>query len=487
MNHRSDNDEHLYMLGKLQPQALDVEEIVLGAILINSKAYDIISQILTDECFYLQPHQFIFQAMAELNKNSQEIDLVTVVEKLTKLETIDKVGGAYFLVQLTQKVSSTANLETHARILFEKYMLRKLISLCQDYMNRAYTATEDPFELVDTMQVDLSKITAKIRGNEVKHIAEPGLKTLSNIIDRKNNPIEILGESTGIEKVDSITCGLIKTDLTIIAARPSHGKSSLALQFGRNVAKTKRVLFFSLEMTCEQLILKTMSAQINRSVNDIRMGKLTDSQIDNLSGEYYNELSDCGMYIYDKAGISIYELVSVARQMYSSKGLDLIIVDYLQLLTAQEKDKRYGNREQEIATISKGLKNLAKQLDIPVIALSQLKRQDAGRKSLPKLSDLRESGAIEQDADNVWLLCRPDFDKLYDLNINGEDITVTKNLAILEVAKNRLGNTGMIYLDFYGEASKFQSQDNLIPLALASDNSYLLNHRSDLDDNDNPF
>lgn len=483
MNHVTDDD--LYFLGKLPPQALDVEEIVLGAILINSKAFDIISQILIPECFYLEVHVEIFEAMSELNKNQQQIDLVSICEHLRKKEKLERVGGAYFIANLCSKVSSTANLEMHARLLFEKHMLRKLITLSQDYLNKGYAGLDDPFELIDNYQLELSKITAKIRGNEIKHISEPGLKTLSNIIDRKNNPIEILGESTGIDSVDQITCGLIKTDLTIIAARPSHGKSTLALQFGKNVAKTKNVLFFSLEMTSEQLVLKTMSSHINQAVNKIRMGQISDGQINELSGEYYNQLSESGMYIYDKPGISIFELLSVAKQMYSNIGLDLIIVDYLQLLHAEDKNKKYGTREQEIAIISKSLKNLAKSLDIPVIALSQLKRQDAGRKSLPKLSDLRESGAIEQDADNVWLLCRPAFDKMYDVNVNGEDITVTDNLAILDVAKNRLGDTGMLYLDFYGASSKFlaQNSENLIPMSQG--NTCLINHRQDLDDN--PF
>lgn len=449
-------DISLQVHGKIPPQARELEVAVLGAILIEKEAFNAIASFIRPECFYVDAHSTIYQACTNLFVKSQPIDSLTVTEELRNNGKLEEIGGTYYLSDLTNKVASSANIVHHARIIFQKYMQRSAITISNTIINKAYEDVTDPFELLEKAQLQFSNITENLKNSKVSHIANIALMTISQMKENQGKDLVHLGLTSGLSKIDNITLGFCKPDLIIIAGGTSEGKSTLALQIAKHVSINNKVAFFSLEMSNQQLVWKVFSSEINASVAQIRKGKLSTEQWQKLESDVYDDLVKSNFYLYDEGGLSIFDLVSICRTLKAKQGLDMIVIDYLQLLTATGADIKFGIREQEINFISKKLKALAKELNIPVIALSQLSRIEKGTKRLYKLSDLRESGAIEQDADGVMFVFRPHYHDIRDMKINGEEMIFSENDTIIQFAKWRLGETGMTMLKFNKECSRFE-------------------------------
>lgn len=446
--------------GMIPPQALELEDIVLGAILLEAEAINYIAGILTVDCFYSPKNKIIYQACIDLFTKNQPIDLATVVEQLKRNGILEQAGGAYEIALLTNNICSTSNIESHAKILYEKYMKRESIRLSNEIIRSAYSDTVDAFDLIDKAQIDFSRITEKIKSNKVTHISSIAFEVIKEMRENSLNNKPYLGLTSGLEKIDNITLGFCNPDLIIIAGGTGEGKSTLSLQIAQHVSMTKTVAVFSLEMSNKQLVWKVFSSHVNASVGDIRKGKLDNNQWKKLEGDSYNRLEESKLYLYDQGGMSIFDLISICRSMKSKVGLDMIVVDYLQLLNANGGSMKFGIREQEINYISKQLKALAKELDIPVIALSQLSRIEKGAKRMYRLSDLRESGAIEQDADGVIFVFRPHYHGIDSMSIGGEDMVFAEDDTIIQFAKWRLGETGITRLKFNKSSSRFEDYIN---------------------------
>lgn len=441
--------------GKLPPQALELEEAVLGAMLIDKKGVDEVIDLLQSEAFYKTAHQHIFESIFNLFQNSQPIDLLTVSADLRKNGKLESIGGDFYLVQLTQKVASSAHIEFHARIILQKYIQRSLIRISNEIIESSYKESIDVFDLLDEAE---SKLYDVALGN-IKRSSD----TAQNLVLLAKKKIEeiatkdgLSGVATGFERLDLLTSGWQPSDLIIIAARPGMGKTALTLSMARNIAVTKQipVAFFSLEMSSVQLITRLISAETGLSSEKLRTGKLASHEWKQLNVKV-GDLEKAPLYIDDTPALSIFDLRAKARRLASQHGIKLIIVDYLQLMTAASSSKA-GNREQEISTISRNLKSLAKELDIPVIALSQLSRavETRGGTKRPQLSDLRESGAIEQDADIVSFIYRPEYYGIDEWD--DEEHTSSTGQAELIVAKHRNGGLDNIRMKFIGHLGKFE-------------------------------
>jgi replicative DNA helicase len=444
--------------GKIPPQATDLEEVVLGALMIDKKGVDEVIDILHSEVFYKQAHQYIFEAIHDLFENSQPVDLLTVSSQLKKQGKLESVGGEFYLIQLTQKVSSSAHIEFHARIILQKYIQRSLIKISNEIIEDSYNEGTDVFDLLDNAEAKLYEIT---QGN-IKRSSE----TAQNLVIAAKKRIEeiankegLSGIPSGFEKVDKLTSGWQPSDLIIIAARPGMGKTALTLSMARNIAVEHNipVAFFSLEMSSVQLITRLISSETQLNSEKLRTGNLEKHEWEQLNVKVKG-LEKAPLFIDDTPSLSIFDLRAKARRLSSQHGIKLIIVDYLQLMTAGGSQKG-GNREQEISTISRNLKALAKELNVPVIALSQLSRavETRGGSKRPLLSDLRESGAIEQDADIVSFIYRPEYYKIDEWD--DEEHTPTAGQAELIVAKHRNGGLDEIRLKFIGKFGKFESLD----------------------------
>ena len=388
--------------GKLPPQATDLEEVVLGAMMIDKKGVDEVIDILNAEVFYKEAHQHIFEAIHTLFENSEPVDLLTVSAQLKKDAKLDAAGGEFYLVQLTQKVSSSAHIEFHARIILQKYIQRSLIKISNEIIEDSYDETTDVFDLLDNAEAKLYEITQgniKRSSETAQSLVIQAKKRIEEIANREG----LSGIPSGFTKVDKLTSGWQPSDLIIIAARPGMGKTALTLSMARNIAVEHNipVAFFSLEMSSVQLITRLISSETGLSSEKLRTGNLAKHEWEQLNVKVKG-LEKAPLFIDDTPSLSIFDLRAKARRLSSQHGIQLIIVDYLQLMTAVGSQKG-GNREQEISTISRNLKALAKELNVPVIALSQLSRavETRGGSKRPLLSDLRESGAIEQDADIV--------------------------------------------------------------------------------------
>ena len=444
--------------GKIPPQALDLEEAVLGAMLIDKKGVDEVIDILQPDVFYKSAHQYIFNAIFQLFHDSQPIDLLTVSSALRKDGKLESVGGEFYLVQLSQRVASSAHIEFHARIILQKFIQRSLIRISNEIIETAYKDSTDVFDLLDQAESKLYDVT---QGN-IKKSSESAQKL---VIEAKARIEEISkrdglsGVSTGFQKLDKLTSGWQPSDLIIIAARPGMGKTALTLSMARNIAVTKEipVAFFSLEMSSVQLITRLISAETGLSSEKLRTGKLADHEWQQLNVKV-TDLEKAPLFIDDTPSLSIFDLRAKARRLASQNGIKLIIVDYLQLMTAGSSIK-VGNREQEISTISRNLKALAKELDIPVIALSQLSRavETRGGTKRPMLSDLRESGAIEQDADIVSFIYRPEYYNIDEWD--DDEHSPSLGQAELIVAKHRKGGLDNIRLKFISHLGKFEDLD----------------------------
>lgn len=464
--------------GKLPPQAVDLEEVVLGAMMIDKKGVDEVIDTLHNEVFYREAHQHIFEAIHTLFINSEPIDLLTVSSQLKKDEKLEVVGGDYYLIQLTQKVSSSAHLEFHARIILQKYIQRSLIKISNEIIEEAYDEGTDVFELLDSAENKLYEVTQgniKRSSETAKDLVIQAKKKIEEISNKEG----LSGVPSGFTKLDDLTSGWQPSDLIIVAARPGMGKTALTLSMARNIAVGQNipVAFFSLEMSSVQLITRLISSETGLESDKLRTGNLRKDEWEQLNVKVKG-LEKAPLFIDDTPSLSIFDLRAKARRLSSKHGIRLIVVDYLQLMTGGSNQKG-GNREQEISTISRNLKALAKELNVPVIALSQLSRavETRGGSKRPLLSDLRESGAIEQDADIVSFIYRPEYYKIDTWD--DEEQSPTDGQAEFIIAKHRNGGLDNIRLKFIGQLGKF---DNLETFDAPQEFHSKLNQEED-----NPF
>ena len=445
--------------GKIPPQAIDLEEVVLGAMMIDKKGVDEVIDILSPEAFYKDAHKYIFEAIFKLFENSEPIDLLTVSSQLKKDEKLEMVGGDFYLISLTQRVSSSAHIEFHARIILQKYIQRSLIKISNEIIEEAYDETKDVFDLLDNAEAKLYEVT---QGNVKKstETAQSLVIQAKKKIEEISNKEGLSGIPTGFDKLDKLTSGWQPSDLIIVAARPGMGKTALTLTMARNIAVdfNQPVAFFSLEMSSVQLITRLISSETGLSSEKLRTGKLEKHEWDQLNVKV-KTLEKAPLYIDDTPSLSIFDLRAKARRLASQYGIKMIMIDYLQLMTAGGSQKG-GNREQEISMISRNLKALAKELNVPVIALSQLSRavETRGGSKRPLLSDLRESGAIEQDADIVSFIYRPEYYKIDEWD--DEERSPTEGQGEFIVAKHRNGGLENIRLKFIGHLGKFDNLDD---------------------------
>jgi replicative DNA helicase len=422
--------------GKVPPQARDLEESTLGAIMLQKDAFFTAVEYLKPQAFYVDSHQRIFEAMQNMANQGQPIDILTVTEEMRKRDELEVIGGPYFITKLTNSVVSAAHLDAHCKIIVQKFIQRELIRLGVEILNQGYEDSTDAFELLEKAETELFKIGA---GNSKKpiisleNLAYPALQKIENLMQNKNT---VTGVPTGFLVLDNPTGGWQPTDLIILAARPSVGKTAFALNLARNAAthpvKPTPVGMFSLEMSNEQLMQRLISTTSQVPLQNISRGRLEEWQHAKVY-QAVKGLAELPIYLDDSAALNIFELRAKARRMVSVYKVGLIIVDYLQLMAGTVEGK--GNREQVISEITRGLKGIAKDLEVPIIALSQLNREPEKRQGgVPVLADLRESGAIEQDADLVAFLYRPDY------QTEAEKIDPTwRNDAFMKIAKHRNG------------------------------------------------
>lgn len=444
--------------GKIPPQALDLEEVVLGAMMIDKKGVDEVIDLLSPEAFYKDAHQYIFEAIKKLFEDGQPIDLLTVSNRLKKDAKLDMVGGDFYLISLTQKVSSSAHIEFHARIILQKYIQRSLIKISNEIIEDSYDETKDVFDLLDRAESKLYDVTqGNIKRTSVT--AQELVIQAKKKIEEISNKEGLSGIPSGFDKLDKLTSGWQESDLIIVAARPGMGKTALTLSMAKNIAVDQGipVAFFSLEMASVQLITRLISSETGLSSEKLRTGRLEKHEWEQLNVRV-KKLEGAPLYIDDTPSLSIFDLRAKARRLASQYGIKMVVIDYLQLMTAGGSHKG-GNREQEISMISRNLKALAKELNVPVIALSQLSRavETRGGSKRPLLSDLRESGAIEQDADIVSFIYRPEYYKIEEWD--DEERSPTEGQAEFIVAKHRNGGLDSIRLKFIGHLGKFDNLD----------------------------
>jgi replicative DNA helicase len=439
--------------GKLQPQSLELEEAVLGALMLEKNALSHVEDILKPDSFYSEKHKKIYEAILDLSASSEPIDLLTVVEKLKARGDLEFVGGAFAVTSLTKRVSSAAHIIAHARIISEKAIKRSLIEISSEVTRDAFEDTTDVFSLLDKTQQSLFDVSEMhIRRNyaDMKSILHAAITEIS---DKRNNKDGLTGVASGFTALDRVTSGWQKSDLIILAARPAMGKTAFVLTALRNAAVDfkKPVAIFSLEMSAVQLANRLLSVEAEIESDKIRNGKLSQEEWQDLIRKTA-KLAEAKIFIDDTPGISILELRAKCRRLKSQHDIQMIVIDYLQLMSGDSN--KAGNREQEIAGISRNLKILAKELDVPVIALSQLSRavETRGGDKRPQLSDLRESGSIEQDADQVLFLYRPEY---YGITQTAEGMP-TQGLAEVIIAKNRHGSIEDVPLRFLGQFTKFK-------------------------------
>jgi replicative DNA helicase len=443
--------------GKVPPQAKELEEAVLGAVMLEKGAFDTVIEILQPECFYVDSHQRIYKAMQGLANKSQPIDILTVVEELRSREELDLVGGPYYVTKLTNSVVSSANIETHSRIILQKFIQRELIRISGEIISDAYEDSTDVFDLLDQAESKIYEVTSTHLRNSYETIDSVLVKTIQRIEDLRHKNEDISGVPSGFDSLDRVTYGWQNTDLIILAARPSVGKTAFALNLARNAVlhptKPTPVAFFSLEMSAGQLVQRVLAAESEIWLEKISRGKLEEHEMKQLYARGIQRLSQAPLYIDDTPALNIFELRAKCRRLKNASKIGLIIIDYLQLMSGTGEN-RNGNREQEISNISRSLKSLAKELQVPIIALSQLSREVEKRKEgnkMPQLSDLRESGAIEQDADMVMFLYRPEY---YDIT-QDEMGDNNRGETHVRIAKHRNGSLETIKLRALLHIQKF--------------------------------
>ena len=446
--------------GKVPPQALELEEAVLGASMLEKDTFAQVLEIIqSEECFYADAHQKIYSAMRRLFDKGTPVDLLTITEELRKTNELEIVGGAYYLTRLTMVVLSSAHVEAHARIVMEKFIQRELIRISGSVISDAYEDSTDVFDLLDKAESGLYEITDKHLRKNFKSLQDVLVKTMNEIDENRNKTDDITGVPSGFASLDRLTAGWQKTDLIILAARPSVGKTAFALNLAMNAAmnpgKAFPVAVFSLEMGAGQIVKRMLSAVTDVSMEAITRGKMAEHEFIQMS-QRMGKLAQAKIYLDDQAALNIFELRAKARRLKQKHDIQLILIDYLQLMQASVE--KGGNREQEISKISRDLKALAKELEVPIIALSQLNRSVETRKEskIPQLSDLRESGAIEQDADLVMFLYRPEYHGITN-DAMGETV---EGETQIHIAKHRNGSTGMEKVRFIKEYQRFVDMED---------------------------
>ncbi len=445
--------------GKLPPQATDLEEAVLGALMLDKDALASVIDILHPECFYKDQHQKIFAAIHQLFHSTQPVDILTVTQQLRKNGELEIAGGAYYITQLTNRVASAANVEYHARIILQKFIQRELIRISGETIRDAYEETTDVLDLLDRAEKNLFAIAeGNIRRN-YEDMSSLIVKAIKEVETAAHQTAGVTGVPSGFTELDRVTAGWQKSDLIIIAARPGMGKTAFCLSMARNAAVmfNKPVAFFSCEMSSLQLVNRLISSETEINSEKLKKGQLADHEWAQLNSKIV-PLTKAPIYIDDTPALTVFELRAKCRRLAAEKKIELIIIDYLQLMVAGTDNGRGGNREQEISMISRSLKSIAKELNVPIIALSQLSRavESRGGTKKPQLSDLRESGAIEQDADMVLFIYRPEY---YGLT-EDENNAPTTNVAEIIIAKNRNGALKNVNLKFVGHLTKFTDLDN---------------------------
>lgn len=439
---------------KYPPHALDLEEGVLGALMLEKEAVVSVIDLLKPESFYKESHQEIYRAIVQLFNDSEPVDMLTVVNQLRKDGKLAAVGGSYYVSYLTTRISSSANIEFHARAIIEYAIRRKLIEISSTIQKHSYDPTMDVFNVLDRTEQALFEVSD---GNVRKGYLDMRsllVEAFDNLSNRRTRIDGLTGIPSGFTALDRVTSGWQKFDLVIIAARPGMGKTAFILSALRNAAIDYKipVAIFSLEMGALQLVNRLVSAEAELSGEKIKQGKLMDHEWEQLLHKTA-ELSNAPIYVDDTPALSIFELRAKCRRLKAKHNIQLVVIDYLQLMSGDTSKGGGGNREQEIASISRALKSIAKELDIAVIALSQLSRavETRGGSKRPQLSDLRESGSIEQDADLVLFLYRPEY---YGLT-EDESGNPTQGLAEVIIAKHRNGALDNVHLQFMGQYTKF--------------------------------
>ncbi len=446
------NISNLLNGGKLPPQALDLEEAVLGALMLEGDPVNDAIDILRPEAFYKDAHQRIYSAIQDLFASSDKIDILTVTQKLRSKGELDLVGGPYYISQLTNRVASTAHVETHARIIVQKFISRELIRISSEVIKNAYDDTVDVFDLLNQAESNLFGVAEGNIRKQYDSMSSVMRQAIDEIEAAAKNDGGLSGVPTGFTELDKVTAGFQKSDMIVLAARPGMGKTAFVLSMARNVAVdfNQAVAVFSLEMSSVQLVKRLIASEAEIPSDKIRKGNLTEAEYQQLHTRI-KKLSEAPIFIDDTPALSIFELRAKCRRLKQQHDIQMIIIDYLQLMSAGGSA---GNREQEISTISRSIKEIAKELNVPIIALSQLSRavESRGGDKRPMLSDLRESGAIEQDADQVAFIYRPEY---YGLT-EDENGNSTQGVGEIILAKNRHGSTDTVRLRFIGEFTKFQ-------------------------------
>lgn len=445
--------------GKVPPQALDMEEAVLGALMLEKEAVITIVDILKPESFYKEAHQKIFAAIRDVSQREVPVDIFTVTEELRATNELESVGGPLYLSQLTTRVVSAAHVEYHARIVAQKYIQRELIRVSTEIQTRSFDDTYDITDLLDYSEDAIFQIAEGNIKREVAPINEVIKLAIEEIESAGKREDSLVGTPSGFTKLDRLTSGWQKAELTIVAARPSMGKTAFALTMARNMAidHGKKVAIFSCEMSSIQLVNRLIIAETDIAGDKIKNGRLNEEEWKQLDSRI-KKLVQAPIYIDDTPAITITELRAKCRRLMAQHKLDIIIIDYLQLMTGPVNS---GSREQEVSNISRSLKSIAKELNVPVIALSQLNRSAELRGGLkrPQLSDLRESGAIEQDADMVLFIHRQDKFGI----VTFEDGSSTRGIAEIILAKNRNGPVDDIRLRFREEKAMFIDLEDFEP------------------------
>ena len=448
-------DQAFVLNGKTPPQALEIEEAVLGALMLDQNAIVNTIEMLYPDFFYKPEHQYIFRAIHNLVEKARPVDLLTVIEELRQEGNLENAGGSYFVAQITNHVTSSAHVEHHARILSEKFIQRELIRISTETIKNAYDETTDVVQLLDSTEQRLMDINDNNFRSDYQNISDIVAKAMKEIEEASEIEGGITGLPSGFTELDNMTAGFHPGTLVIIAARPAMGKTAFALTMMRNMAVMykKPVAFFSLEMPATEIAMRLISAQSEIEAQRLKKGDLEPwmkEQIMNTT----QPLNTAPMYIDDSSQLSIFELRAKCRRLKQRFDIQAVFIDYLQLMKG-ETDNRNGNREQEISNISRQLKSLSKELGIPVFALAQLSRavETRGGNKEPMLSDLRESGAIEQDADMVMFLYRPEY---YNIT-EDEGGNSTVGMAQVILAKHRAGATGRLNLRFEGKYARFDN------------------------------
>jgi replicative DNA helicase len=445
--------------GKLPPQAIELEEDVLGAMMLEKDAYYLVSEILSPDCFYKESNNKIYKAIVDLALKQEPIDMHTVTEQLRKNGVLEEIGGAYYITLLTAKIASAAHIEFHARIIAQKYLARELIRVSSDILSKAFDDRTDVVDLMQEAEGMLFEVSQRNVKKEVQQINPIIEEAVKRIQEASKRPEGLSGIPSGFHSLDKITSGWQRSDLIIIAARPAMGKTAFVISMARNMAVDYNmpVALFSLEMSNVQLVNRLLMNVCEIEGDKIKNGQLAPFEWLQLDYKL-KKLYDAPIYLDDTPSLSVFELRTKARRLVKEHHIKILIIDYLQLMNAS--GMTFGSREQEVSTISRSLKGLSKELDIPIIALSQLNRSLEGRighdGKRPQLSDLRESGAIEQDADMVCFIHRPEYYKVTE-DTQGNSLI---GMAEIIIAKHRNGATGDVMLRFKGQFAKFTNKDD---------------------------